>query len=225
MNKKIKSITVSRHDDVIRSVNEEDAEVVESRHLYSEFNIAGQPVQEIKYDRSGGFEERSDYAYNEAGQLISECYYPAEDELAEKKLYDWNEAGQVVASHKEYSDGSVDHTRYFYDDQGRLVRRVTTSEDEEEETEEIEYPDPADDGDDQGDAPEESGEGLRIIRNEKGQVILEEEHNEEGELLTRVERTYADDGRLLEVEAFIDGQGRAMSRHYLLKYDYMFYEE
>jgi YD repeat-containing protein len=221
MNKKIRSVTVTRHDYVIRNINEEEPDIREYPHLFTEYNLAGQPVKEVKYDRSGGFEEMLAFEYNDAGQLITESYFQAEDEVAEKKYFEWNDAGQVTASRKEYLDGSVDHTRYFYDEEGRLIRRVTTSEDEEEETEEFEYPEP---GEEEAPAEEPSGD-LRITRDEKGQVILEEEYGDTGDLLTRVGRTYSEDGRLLEVDAFIDGQGRAISRHYILKYDYEFYPE
>ena len=64
----------------------------------------------------------------------------------------------------------------------------------------------------------------RTVHNENGQVILEEELNEDGEVFMTVRRTYREDGRTDIVDVIIDGLGKAISRHYFLKYEYTFFE-
>jgi len=64
----------------------------------------------------------------------------------------------------------------------------------------------------------------RVTRNEQGQSVLEEDLDEEGNVVMSVKRTYNSDGRPDEVEVTMDGQGRSLSRHYFLKYEYTFFE-
>jgi phage anti-repressor protein len=56
-------------------------------------------------------------------------------------------------------------------------------------------------------------------------VILQEDHNQSGELLSKIERKYNEDNQITESQVFIDGQGRGMSQDYNIRYEYEYYDE
>ena len=222
MLKKIKTVTITQYDYIIRNFQDEELDIHGHPHHFNEFNEAGQPLREIKYDRQGGFEEMFTYEYNEKGFLVKETYYPEEEMAAEDTTFEENEMGLPGKSIKHYLDGSVDTTTFFYDEQQRLIRKVTTSEDEEPEEETFEYEEVADVVQE---SEVEENANHRITRNEKGQVVLEEIYSDEEELVTKIERKFNEEGNPMEVEIYIDGQGKTLTRHYYLQYEYSYFSD
>ena len=235
MEKKTRSITVTQFDYIIRNVNDEEVDIHGHPNHYSEYDPDGRPIREVRYNREGEFEEMYEYEYDGQGNLTREAYSPVEDEVAEEKTYVRNEAGLVQHALKRYQDGSIDTIAYLYNDSGELVSRTTTTDEGEvEQVETFEW----ENGtlvnrrvtNENGELIEESGHDeikpneTRITSNEKGQVITEEELDENGEVFMTVNRSYFDDGLADEVDVFIDGQGKTISRHYFLKYEYTFFE-
>ncbi len=235
MENKTKSITITQYDYVIRGVNDEEFDIQGHPNHYSEFDPDGRPLKEIRYNRHGEFEEMFAYGYDGQGNLISEKYYPQEDEIAEEKTIVRNEAGLILKALKHYQDGSVDTITFEYDQEGQLSKKVTTTDEGEvEQVETFEW----EDGnlvhhhifDENGDLVEELLDSdirqnqTRVTHNDRGQVISEEEIDEDGTVIMTVRRSYNNDGHADEVEVFIDGQGQAISRHYTLKYEYTFFE-
>jgi hypothetical protein len=222
MNNKIKSIVITQNDFIIRNVTDEELDIRGHLSNFTEFDQSGHLLKEIKYDRSGLFEDMHIYTYDDKGFLITDSYYPEENEEAEKITYENDETGLVVKTRKKYLDGSVDTTVYSYDENKRLEKMVTTSDDgEPEEVEVIENPErPLSD-----DIPDTEENEARITRNEKGQIVLEEVFSEDDQLLSTIERKYNEDENLSEVEVFIDGQGKRFTRHYILRYEYTYFTE
>jgi hypothetical protein len=235
MEKKTKSITVTQIDYIIRNINDEEVDMHGHPHHYSEFDPDGRPVKEIKYNRLGEFEEMLEYSYDDRGNLIRESYYPEENEIAEEKTFVWSDSGHILQALKHYQDGSIDTITYEYNEAGELTRRVTTTDDGEiEQIESFEWSN----GelihhqivDEAGNIISQAEDSIikpgksRVTHNEKGQVVTEEELDEDGEVYMTVNRSYHDDGHANEVDVFIDGQGRAISRHYILKHEYTYYE-
>ncbi|MCX6305838.1 MAG: hypothetical protein NT040_12815 [Bacteroidetes bacterium] len=235
MEKRTKSITITQFDYVIKNVNDEEVDIQGHPNHYSEFDRDGRPLKEIRYNRHGEFEEMFEYGYDAQGNLIRESYYQIENELAEEKTFIRNDAGVIQHALKHYQDGSLDTITYKYNAAGELVKRTTTTDENEvEQVETFEW----ENGtlvnhqivDEDGEiitGPEDSPvkpNQSRVVHNEKGQLITEEELDENGEVYMTVNRTYLDDGHTDEVDVYIDGQGRAISRHYFLKYEYTFFE-
>jgi hypothetical protein len=188
----------------------------------------------MRYNRQGEFEEMFDYQYDEKGNLVRERYYPAEDDIAEEKTFHRNEAGQISHVLKHYQDGSLDTITHEYNETGLLICCTTTNDEgETEQVETFEWENGEITGhqvtDENGDVipePEnliKQGES-RVTRNEKGQVITEEELDDNGEVFMTINRSYHDDGLADEIDVFIDGMGRAASRHYFLKYEYTYFD-
>ena len=234
MAEKIKSISIKQFDYLIRKINDEELDIEGHDTQYTEFDPDGRPLKEIKYMQDGTFEEMIAYEYNEAGSLARELYYPAEDEVAEDIVYFRDDTGRITKAIKNYQDGSVDTIDYLYNDAGQLIKKIVTDDDGDvEQTDLFEYENDQlvkhevynADGELQdepfSDSPAQNE--VRISQNEAGQVTLEEELNDEGEVIMSIGRTYNPDGRPDEVEVFIDGQGRRISRHYILKYEYTYF--
>jgi len=235
MEKMVRSITVTQHDYIIRNVNDEEVDIHGHPNHYSEYDPDGRPLKEISYSRQGEFEEMYQYGYDPQGNLVHESYFPVEDEIAEEKTFVRNEAGQVLRALKHYQDGSLDTIAYEYNDAGALISRVTTTDEGEvEQVETFEWENGVmvkhqvtDESGEPIPGPDESPikpNQTRITHNEKNQVVTEEELDEDGEVYMTVNRTYNEDGLADEVDVVIDGQGRAISRHYFLKYEYTFFD-
>ncbi len=236
MEKKAKSITITQFDYIVRNVNDEEVDIHGHLNNYSEYDSDGRPLKEIKYNREGVFEEMIEYQYDNHGNLIRESYYPVEDEIAEEKIFERNDAGLIIRGVKKYQDGSLDTISYDYNEAGELIKRTTTTD--EGEIEQVEVftwengqltsLEILDENGELISAPDENNikpSQTQITRNEAGQVIREEELDEDGEVFMTVNRSYYDNGLTDEVDVSIDGQGRAISRHYFLKYEYTFFEE
>jgi antitoxin component YwqK of YwqJK toxin-antitoxin module len=235
MEKKTKSITITQFDYFIKNVNDEEVDIHGHPNHYSEYDHDGRTLKAIKYNREGDFEEMLEYGYDDQGNLVRESYYPSENEIAEEKTFIRDETGMVLRALKKYQDGSVDTIEHEYNESGQLIKRTTiTDEDEIEQVETFEW--------ENGEMVnhqifDENGELLsdaietnikpgqsRITYNDEGQVIKEEELDEDGEVYMTVNRSYDENGLQDEVDVYIDGQGRAISRHYFLKYEYTFFE-
>jgi hypothetical protein len=235
MEKKIRSITVTQYDYIIRDVNDEELDIQGHPHHYSEYGTAGNIVKEIRYSRQGEFEEMLEYEYDDRGNLTRESYFPEENELAEEKVFEYDETGNPVRAFKKYQDGSVDTTTFEYNDDRRLVKKTTVNDEGEVEQVEqftwdkdnlVSYEAVDAEGNDITGPVETTPDPdrSRITRNEKGQVVTEEELDETGQVIMTVKRTYDADDQADEVEVFLDGRGKTISRHYYLKYSYTFFE-
>ncbi|MEI7500356.1 MAG: hypothetical protein WCK84_07885 [Bacteroidota bacterium] len=235
MDKKTKSITITQFDYVIRNVNDEELDIQGHPYHYNEFDMDGRPLTEIKYSRYGDFEEKVEYGYDSTGNLIRESYYPEENVLAEEKTFNRNEAGQVICVLKHYQDGSVDTIDYQYNESDQLVKKtITTDEGEVEQVETFEWENDTLSNhnifDGMGEpvaAPDEitvKPNQTRITYNDKEQIVTEEELDENGEIITTINRIYNENGLADEVEVFIDGRGKTISRHYYLKYEYAYFD-
>ena len=235
MEKKIRSISITQFDYIIRNVNDEELDIQGHPHHFTEFDNEGKPLKEIRYNRQGDFEDMFTYGYDAKGNLVRESYFPEENELAEETQFERNESGQVIRALKNYQDGSVDTTTFEYNESKKLVKKITTTDDGEvDQTETFEW----DEGtlvkheimDGEGEPvlhPDEDfpqPNQTRLTHNDKEQVVCEEELDENGDVYMTVNRTYDNDDRADEVEVFIDGRGRSISRHYFLKYSYTFFE-
>jgi len=235
MTKKTKSITITQFDYIIRNVNDEEIDIEGHPHHYTEFDQEGRPLTEIRYNRFGDFEEKREYGYNSSGKLICESYFSEEHELAEEKTFELNEAGLVIRAFKHYQDGSVDTSDFYYNALNQLIKRTTTTDEGEiEQVETFEWENEKivnhtifdSEGNEviERDEPPVKPNQTRITANEKGQVVTEEELDEQGEVIMTINRTYNENEEPDEVQVYLDGRGNTISQHYFLKYEYTYFE-
>jgi hypothetical protein len=70
---------------------------------------------------------------------------------------------------------------------------------------------------------EETTSGIEITYtgyDSKGNVILQEEKNEDGELLSSIERTYDSSNRPLTTSVFSQKPGQQVPQHYRIRIEY-----
>jgi antitoxin component YwqK of YwqJK toxin-antitoxin module len=234
MEKKTKSITVTQFDYIITPDNEEEVDEHGHPNHYTEFDPEGNALRDVRYNRLGEFEEMFEYSYDAKGNRTREVYYLSEDEVAEEKTFEHDEEGQLLRAFKHYQDGSLDTISYAYDEKGQLKScTTTTDEDEIEQVETFEWENGelvghvvTDENGDEIPEPENliKPSETKITTNEKGLVVTEEEVNEEGDVYMTINRSYLENDLPDEIDVFIDGMGRAVSRHYFLKYEYTYFE-
>lgn len=236
MAKITKSITITQCDYLLKGIHDEEPEIVEHLNHHTEFDPEGRTLRDIRYMRDGSFEEMIEYSYDSEGRLLLERFYQSEDEVSEEIAYRYGDSHKALSAEKRYADGSLVAIGFEYDDQGLLIRKRYTDEDEQiEQTEVFTYENgtliKVEAFDEEGNLmsipfqDETLSSRTRVTSNEAGQVILEEELDMNEEVIMSVSRNYFEDGRPSETEVFMDGQGRAISRHYILKYAYTFFDE
>jgi antitoxin component YwqK of YwqJK toxin-antitoxin module len=185
--------------------------------------------------KNGTLEEMIEYSYDETGRLLCEKYYQEEDAVSEEICYHYADNSNAELASRKYADGSVDTITFEYDGNGLLLKKIYSNEDEEvEQTDLYTYENnlliKVETFDGEGNLmsipyqDETLSSHSRITKNEAGQVILEEELDMNGEVIMSVNRCYQEEGQPLETEVFMDGQGRAISRHYILKYEYTYFD-
>lgn len=297
--KKIKSTTLVKYDYVIEDVVAKEIEIKGAKYSYTEFDDKGNVLLEIRYNKSGGVEEKYENKYNDLGQLVEEIIYLSDDEIAQHKTFEYNEQGSIAIAHKHYQDGSKDTVTYHYEN-GQLIEKITTDSDEEVEAKEefiykesklasrkvYEYDelvwDESLDYDESGNLVEQTkwtkddqdskyynhfnekgnlvktitsnikdellakseyfydDEGLleKIVEesiygknittlayDEHKNSIKQVETNQQGEINNEAERKYNENNDVLESEVYVNFHGMGVNQHYILKYDYEYYED
>lgn len=113
----------------------------ETSYLFLEqfFDKKFNKIKEIIWSEEGDEEQIIEYVYNEENLLISEKHYFLFDEIEEITNFKY-ENGLLVEKLKEFSYGSVEITRYTYNDDKLPLSIVVLDEDgQEEESEKYEY--------------------------------------------------------------------------------------
>ncbi len=129
MDRKIKSITIERHDLIIADLHSEELELKARKYKFTEYNTSGNITKEITWDPNETIEESIQRDYK-GSQLLEERYFDEHNEIAEKKTFEYDEAGKLIAEYKHYLDGSIDTISYIYNDSGKLVKKILKDEDE-----------------------------------------------------------------------------------------------
>lgn len=227
---------------------EADGSVLEKRSFEPEDQ--GRIANEFVHYADGSA-DRITYAYDDKGRVIKKERYDDEDELesAESFAYD----GELLLSTRsEDAQGELlSETRNSFDENGRLTEVVTENREEEiwyrkvyryneaghrlAATTYNQEGDPVErilfENDGQGrplmivDENRRQKNTLRMEYNERGDIVFQEEHDVNGELLNRIERRYDDQGRLLESHIVVRNLQHGISRSYSLRNEYAFFEE
>lgn len=235
MEKTTKSITIIQSDFILKNIQDEEPEIRSYTSHFTEFDREGRPLKDARYMKNGEPEEIVEYSYDETGRLVSERYFQEEDFFTEEITYYYSDKPYADSASKKYADGSVDTITFEYDADGLLLSKTFTNEDGETEQKDICIYESGrlvrvesyDSEENLMSVPfqDETLSGqTRITKNDAGQVILEEELDAGGEVIMTVNRSYSENGLPLETEVFIDGQGKSISRHYILNYEYTFFD-
>lgn len=134
MAKKIKSVTMFRNDFMNRSEQMGDGENKGFKYSYTEFDVSGNLVQELKFTASGEIEEKETYTFNSEGKVTEEISYLSDEEVAEHKTFEYSADGLLTKAYKHYADGSRDKIIYEYDTRGNIISKTVFDADEEVES-------------------------------------------------------------------------------------------
>jgi hypothetical protein len=193
----------------------------------TEYNTKGEIISQSSYTSDGLLVEKMAFGYDQQGRIITQTYYTEPDEPSEVIHYERNEKGLLIKDIKKYLDGSFDTTTYLYDDQYRLMEKisvddegatdlhekffwkdksllkheVTDSEGNIVSSEEFKY-------DDQGNViehvqmDEETGENQRTVSSfdAANHKTSDELYDEEGNLMEKVTYKTDESGKLISSE-------------------------
>lgn len=100
-------------------------------YSHSEFDSKGNLSEQSVYTQDGILVERIINEFDANGFLIREKYLADADETSEEKSFQRDDKGLVLKEFKHYNDGSFDTTTYEYDNQYRIISKVTMNDEGE----------------------------------------------------------------------------------------------
>jgi len=187
------------------------------------YDEAGHLVEKIYGDDTGWTEKREEYIFEE-GHLVKVQEFDEEDKLTGETNIVYNEEGNIEESSEWpasdmggrkvtiYSDKGLIEVIKQYSDSNKLIARFTYIYDEKDQLTDI---------------SEETQAGTNTSHtsyDEKGLALMREEHSANEELNHRVERTFDEDGNLLNSHVFVNGRGRHINQHYIERIEYVFFD-
>lgn len=131
---KINVTVVYKKDIVLKSASEDHLEEVEYVLSKTTYNTKGEVISEIQYDPDGNITQETIHEYDDRGFLVKEILRDGDGFIADHKTYERNDQGKVNREFRHYMDESFDTVKYFYDDQGVLVKKETIDPDQDLES-------------------------------------------------------------------------------------------
>ncbi|MBP6978103.1 MAG: hypothetical protein PHD61_03545 [Bacteroidales bacterium] len=181
-------------DQLSEKVTRDDEDFLESRTLFEYMD--SRLVAEKETDGEGELISEKKVVYNDAGHPVEQMEWTRENDYRMRLAEELDEQGMRIRSARYINGRLVERMGYQHDEKGQVLQMT-----------------------------EENERGSSIYTFEYdalGNMTLQEEQDREGRVISRIERTYDGEGRILENKVFIDGQGRRMSQHYRLEYIYTF---
>jgi len=181
---------------ILRQLTDSDGEAGE-KHIWKYEN--GKLQREEMWNEFGSLDVSKTYSYAEDGtpEETVELNFTGGEEIRLVTLYD--EEGKMSAEKR-------------YDARGNLVSRQLLTQGENGQTSLIE---------------EETVAGKTLIKlhyDEAGNNILHEETTSDGDFITRIERRFDSEGRILELEVSMENTPSRPGQHYHLRYEYLTFD-
>lgn len=157
-------------------------------------------ARETKLDEDGGILAETFYTYDDNGNLAEALCDNPEEDIWYRKVYRYDDAGfrmSVTAYNRE--GDPVERVTFENDDQGRPTQIVEENR-RQKNTVIMEY-------------------------NELGEIVFQEEKDLNGEVTNRLEKVFDQNGMLLESHILVRNFQRGISRNYLLRNEYTFFDE
>jgi YD repeat-containing protein len=189
------------------------------------YDDAGRVVRKERYDDDDALESAENIVY-EGEVVVCESVVDAEGEILSETLYIYDDNGRLAEIVSDNREEGLWFTKvYRYDDAGHR-QAATTFNQEGEAVERILF-----ENDEKGrpiqivDENRRQRNTIRMAYDERGEIIFQEEHDLNGELVNSIERSYDADGRLLESHIVVRNRQRGISRNYSLRNEYNFFDE
>jgi antitoxin component YwqK of YwqJK toxin-antitoxin module len=178
-------------------VQEDEEGTVESREV-TEYD-GEKLTRESLYDAEGELVSDTRHTYDEKGNLIETIAWTAEHDEQVKISYEYDEKGRRECTETFSGTGQiVARTTVTYDDKDNVIEML------EEDT--------------------IATKNTKITYDEKEQAVLQEEFNEQEELNHRIERTYDEEGQLIESLVYVDRHDQGPDQYYAVRVDFEFHD-
>ncbi len=196
-----------------------------------------------------GSKDTITYTYNDEGKLIEKAVRTDEDELELVDTFSYERNNLVLHETRNEDDEVVYREETIYDSKGQVLETSSWNIEGDSTTRVVnEYDDEGEllcvssfSEDDsllfkvsyvrKGDlitAVTEETPNRKVLTSieydEKGNAVAQEDRNEKGEINSRTERKFDENANVIESETIIDMHGQGRNQHYLLKYEYEFFE-
>lgn len=162
--------------------------------------IDGKKVTEESYDENNELITKNTFSFNDKGNLIEVSNWNADEGMILKIVNIYDEKGNIekVLKYKE-GNNLIEKSNYEFDNEARLVKIIEEDQYKKVETN-IEY-------------------------DANSNVVEQQELNGEGEINHQIIRKYDNENNVIESEIAVDGHGMDISQHYLMRYEYEFFEQ
>jgi hypothetical protein len=212
--------------------NDESGKPVKKTTIYQEssedytdfiYNDAGKLIVKARKDEDGYVEEKETAEYN-GELLISELSYGLDNELIQKTVYTYDEKGNNISTnYDDYLDGEKSRVEYVINEAGQREKILTYNSenlliakslfefDEKNRISEIIEED------------RKSFKKTRMTYNDAGNVILQEELDNEDNMILSIDRSYDDNGNIVKSAVFIEAAGQNVAQYYEVDYRYEYF--
>lgn len=140
------------------------------------------------------------YHYDSDGRLLETVERDEQNELMYRKVNEYDEKGHRV-------------TVVVYNQDGQAVERIQLKPDEKGRPVEV------------VEENRQKKNTLHLQYDESGNVAYQEERDMHGNLVNKVERSYDEDGRLIESHVQMNMPVHGVGRYYVVRQDYEFFDE
>jgi antitoxin component YwqK of YwqJK toxin-antitoxin module len=188
-----------------------------------QYDNEDQVIRKVTLDPDGETESVEEFAY-ENGLVVRHVIFDQDGEILSEKKTIWDDKGNAletfdydgteetsVRSETEYYPSGTRKQTLTYNEDNELIEKVVFHENEEGKLTEM---------------SEESAHRKNTVHfgyDTEGNIVLQEEHDRHGKLISKVSREFGPDNQLLASDVFIDGAGRGVSRRYILRQEYLYF--
>ncbi len=210
-NDKLKNISISYQDGSVDTENfiydtegklleknlVTDEDEIESKTLY--VYLEGKMIGERSYDEDGELFLEKKMKYNEKGLLTDEEFLNEEEGEKYRILNVYDEKGNLVEMKRyDNDDQLVEKTSFTLDHKNRIISTA--------------------------DETPEGAKQIEMRYDENDNLIFQEEKDAAGNISHTVNRTFNEDGKVVEVDAFVNLKGMGVDQRYLLRYEYEYFK-
>lgn len=180
---------------VKKQFTDED-DLVESTILYT---YEGERlVEEKELDENGDLVTLQTWSFDQHGRPLEHTEWDAQNEQMIRMVEEYDENGRRRKISRYINDRLVDWQSFELDEKGRLIRIH--------------------------DKNERYRSTHSLIYDNNDNLVLQEEVDPQGEVLTRIERQFDQENRPLESHVYINGRGQRMNQKYTIRYAYEFFD-
>jgi antitoxin component YwqK of YwqJK toxin-antitoxin module len=189
-----------------------------------EYNEKDQVVKKTTIDPDGETENTEEFAYSgdhvshyvmldNEGEVVSEIKTEYDDKGNPVEIVEFDRVeGTTLRREISYYPSGNKKEALTWSEDDELIEKVVLSENEAGKVSEV---------------VEENAHRQNKIQfgyDGAGNIILQEEYDRNGNMVSRVNRVFDSGHKLLNSDVFIDGAGRGFSKHYTLRHEYVYFE-